>query len=142
MQDFGAEQTVDLDLNTFDDLDPAEIEGIEFKLVTENEAPMAAELQLYFQDTSGTVIDSLFAGGPAQAISAAPVGPDGRATGTARAETFIPMDVARFNKIKTADKAFFQAYFTTTDNGSKPVKILADADIRVKMGVRVKKRLE
>lgn len=142
VRDFAASDTIDLDLNELDDLDPADYEGVEFKLVTENELPMAAKMQLYFQDAAGTTIDSLFQNGPAEAIKAAPVGADGRPTTTARAETFIPMDVPRFNRLKSAERAFFNTYLTTTDDGQADVKVLSDSNIRLGMGVKVKRKFD
>ncbi len=141
-QNFASNDTLNLSFGDLDDLDPLEYEDAEFKLVTENEMPMGASLQLYFLDNQGVRTDSLFQNGQVEAIKAAPVDANGRATEAARVETFIPMTVARFNKIKDAKRAYVQLYFSTTDNGQKNVKLLADANLRLKMGLRVRKKFQ
>jgi hypothetical protein len=137
-RDFGAEQTLDLNFGDYSDLDTADIEQVEFKLVTENGTPIAANLQMYFLDDNGLAFDSLFTGNGALLMGAAPVNNEGVANGTTRTEHFIPMDIERFDRVRTAKKAYLKTSFTTAEGGNKIVKLLATNETTVKMGLKVR----
>jgi hypothetical protein len=141
VKNFGAEQIVDLNFSDFGSLDSANIEDVEFKLVTENGTPISSNVQMYFRDADHVVLDSLFDGGPKAIIQAAPINPDGTANGIKRTEEYIPMPAARFDRIRSAKEAYLRTFFTTADEGNTFVKLLADNKIVIKMGVKVKKRL-
>lgn len=143
VKNFGAEQTLNLNFGDNTSLDTAKIESVEFKLVTENGTPITNRVQLYFQDSLGMAIDSLFSDGPRDIMQAAPVGSDGLVTGIQRTETFVPMDVARFDRIRQAKTAYLKLAFSTytaPDGTQQPVKLLADMDVTFKMGLKVKTR--
>jgi hypothetical protein len=139
-KNFGAEQTLDLNFGDFGDIDTSNIQEVEFKLVTENGTPISSELQLYFLDDAGVAIDSLFNDGSRFIMQAAPVNGDGVATGVTRTENFIPMSIERFNRIREAKKAYLKTFFTTAEGGTVPVKLLADNQATVKMGMKVTTR--
>jgi hypothetical protein len=61
------------------------------------------------------------------------------ATGTERKESFIGMNINRFNRIRKAKTAYLKTAFTTAEGGEKSVKLLAQNQIAVKMGVKVTK---
>ncbi|MBK6929633.1 MAG: hypothetical protein IPH12_01775 [Saprospirales bacterium] len=65
VQDFGAEQTLDLNFGSYGDIDTAHIESVEFKVVTENQTPIATALQLYFLDENAQAVDFPFCRRPA-----------------------------------------------------------------------------
>jgi hypothetical protein len=140
-RNFGAEQTLDMDFGSFGSLDSANVENVEFKLVTENGTPVDINAQIYFRDEAGNNIDSLFNDGRHLIMQAAPINSMGEAQGSTRTETFINMDAARFDKIRASKTAFLKAYFTTAQGGSTPVRLLADNSTHVKMGVKVKKKI-
>jgi len=140
-KNFGAEQTIDLNFGEFGSLDSANIESVEFKLVSENGAPVDLNAQIYFRDEVGNNVDSLFDVGARNILNAAPVNAQGVATGATRTETFIPMTAARFDRIRTTKTAYLKAYFTTAQGGTVPVKLLADNSSTVKLGIKVKKRM-
>lgn len=142
-KNFGAEQTLELDFSDLESLDSSNVESVEFKLVTENGTPVDIDAQIFFRDEAENNVDSLFEGGPRKIMQAAPVNASGIAEGVTRTETFIPMDAARFDRIRTSTKtSFLKAYFTTAEGGTVPVKLLADNSTTLKMGIRVKKRIE
>lgn len=141
VKNFGAEQTMNIDFGEFGSLDSANIEDVEFKLVSENGTPISSTAQIYFRDAAENNIDSLFLGGAKEIIRSAPINDDGVAIGTTRTEEFIPMTTARFDRIRTAKDAFLKTNFTTAKDGSTYVKLLATDKIVVKMGLKVKKRL-
>ncbi|MCS7036909.1 MAG: hypothetical protein RMJ33_09010 [Saprospiraceae bacterium] len=141
-ENFGAEQTINANFGQFADFDTSRIEAVEFKIVTENNTPIGAALQLYFLDDQGRVLDSLFSGAtPPFVVKSPPVNANGVSIGTARAETFAPMDVARFSRVRQATSMRLNAAFTTAQGGQAPVKLLATQDIALRMGLKVKTRL-
>lgn len=140
-KNFGAEQTLDLNFGEFGSLDSARIESVEFKLVTENGTPVDINAQIYFRDENDNPVDSLFDEGSRNIMNAAPVNADGVADGITRTETFIPMIAERFEHIRTTKTAYLKAYFTTAEDGTVPVKFLADNSAVVKMGIKVRKRI-
>ncbi len=141
-EDFEAEQTLDINFGELADFDTSRIESVEFKIVTENSTPVGAALQLYFLDEDGRILDSLFsASTPPVVIQAPPVDVNGITTSTARAETFAPLDVARFNRVRQAKSMLLRAAFTTAQGGQVPVKLLATQGIAVRMGLKVRTRL-
>lgn len=139
-KNFGAEQTLDLNFGDYESLDTTKVEHVEFKLVTENGTPISAEIQLYFLDTAGVAIDSLFDDGTTVLMEAAPVNSDGVASGTTRTENFIPMTIQRFDRVRTAKQALLKTSFSTAQGGTVPVKLLANNEAIVKMGLKVKTR--
>ncbi len=140
-RNFGAEQTLNLDFGEFGSLDSANIESVEFKLVTENGTPIDIDAQIYFKDAAGNTVDSLFDQGGQKIMNAAPINALGTAEGSTRTETFITMTATRFDKIRATKTAFLKAYFTTAQGGTVPVKLLADNTAVVKMGIKVRKRI-
>lgn len=142
VRNFGAEQTLKLDFNSFGSLDSANIESVEFKLVTENGTPISSDMQIYFRDENEQILDSLFADGFRTVIRSAPINSDGITTGITRTEEFIPMTAAQFEKIRLSKDAFLKTAFTTANNGETFVKLLATDKITVKMGIKVKKRFQ
>jgi len=140
VQDFGAEQVLDLNFGSYTDVDTADIEAVEFKVVTENETPIASALQLYFQDANDQTLDSLFIGDPQFIMEAAPIDGNGNAVGSKRTETFVPMDVERFDRVRLAEKIFVKTFFTTANGGLVPVKLLATQNATIKLGLKIKTR--
>ncbi|MEO6037547.1 MAG: hypothetical protein ABIQ93_03970, partial [Saprospiraceae bacterium] len=100
--------------------------------------PISALLQMYFLDANANRIDSLFSSGPQPLLNAAPIDANGKATGTTRTENFIPMSASRFDRIRQAKKAFLQTSFTTAENGTVPVKLIATNKAVIKMGLKVR----
>lgn len=141
VKNFGAEQVLNLDFQELGSLDSAEIEEVEFKLVTENSTPISSNAQIFFRDADGNAIDSLFVGGPRDIIRSAPVNSEGIAEGTTRTEEFITMTAERFEGIRKAEDAFLKVFFSTANEGETFVKLLATDKIVIKMGARIKKRL-
>ncbi|MBK6993777.1 MAG: hypothetical protein IPH31_02195 [Lewinellaceae bacterium] len=141
VKNFGAEQTMNLDFGEFGSLDSADVEEVEFKLVTENGAPISSTVQIFFRDDAMNYIDSLFIGGPKEVIRSAPIDGNGVATGITRTEEFIKMSAARFDLISKSKDALLKTSFTTANGGNTFVKLLATDKIVVKMGIIVKKRL-
>jgi hypothetical protein len=137
-KNFGAEQTLDLDFGSYADLDSADIQEVEFKLVSENTTPITSDVQIYFRDENQRIVDSLFTGGAKPIMEAAPVNAAGISTGVKRTENFIPMSKARFDNIRKTKTAELKTSFTTANGGTQFVKLLANNSVTVKMGMKVK----
>lgn len=139
-KDFGAEQTLDLNFGDYGDIDTSHIEEVEFKLVTENETPISSALQLYFLDENGAATDSLFRSEPQFIMQAAPIDANGNATGQQRTETFVPMDIDRFDRVRQSKQLLLRTFFTTANDGQTSVKLLATQRSTIKMGLKVRTR--
>jgi hypothetical protein len=125
---FSVRDTFDLNLGDFDKVDYAE-----FKLVTENEMPVAIGIQGYFLDADGVILDSLYSEST-RVIAGAPVGLNGRPTGVQETVTYSDFPPARFALIKNAAKLEVVATFFTTTDGQQSVQILGDQKVNVRLG--------
>lgn len=136
---FDGRDTFDFDFSKFSE----NAKSAELKLITENGIPLGAEIQAYFLDKDNKVVDSLFTD-KKQIIGPAPVD---NLTGFPTANTFakvvtyIPMDEAKFAKLITAKRIATKALFSTSNNGQTAVKIAANQDIYIRMGMKVKPKL-
>jgi len=115
----------------------SEIAEGEFKLITENELPVAAELQLYFADDQGVILDSLFAA-TAQIVAAAPVDKEGDVTGSKETITFISVSAEKMDRLIKAHQIRVRAAFQTSNKGSQNVIIRADQFVHFRMGLKFK----
>jgi hypothetical protein len=141
-KNFGADQVLDVDFGSSRDLSLDQIDNAEFKLVVENSTPISTTAQVYFLDSRGvSVIDSLFTRPtPRMILTAAPVNNAGVASGTQRTENLIPMTPTRFERIRESRRVRIKTFFTTADNGSRPVKLLANQRALLKMGLKIKQK--
>lgn len=129
---FLAEDTFDIDLSAFESATEAEL-----KVITENSIPLGAKMQGYFLDESGRVLDSLFA--EAQGvITPAGVNAEGYSAEVSSATTFVELPKDKFAGVKPAKQLIIAASFSTTAEGTIPVKITNDQDLSIRMGMRVK----
>jgi hypothetical protein len=129
---FAATDTFDIDLTSFDAITEAE-----FKLIADNELPMEIDGQVYFQDESGVVIDSLFADGATRLVEAAPVDGEGNASGIVSKINYIPVPPEHFESLKKASQLILLADFSTYNEGEVSAKVLADQTISIRMGLKV-----
>ncbi len=133
---FDARDTFDLDFSKFTE----NAASAELKLITENGIPLGADVQCYFLDSQSNVIDSLFTV-KKQIVSPAPVD---ELTGfpkpnvLTKVVTYIPLDAARIAKLINTKKIATKALFTTSNDGLIAVKIAANQDIYIRMGMKVK----
>ncbi len=128
---FVATDTFDLNLGELNGVDFAE-----FKLFTENELPMDIELQGYFIDENGSVLDSLFTA-QQLVVRGASVNGQGISTGKAAQTNIVPFPEARFERIKNARRVAISASFSTINNGTRSIKVLAHQNIKIKLGAKL-----
>ncbi|RMG81710.1 MAG: hypothetical protein D6714_12505 [Bacteroidetes bacterium] len=115
------------------------VDGAEFKVVADNAIPLDIDMQFYFTDAEGNVLDSLLAG-PQRVIGAAQVNSSGIATEPMRTETFVPLDADHFAKIRDAEKVILNAWFSTINNGQTSVKVFSDQEVEIRMGAKLRTR--
>ena len=128
---FVARDTFAVDFDAYGDA-----KYVEFKLVAENQMPLQMDLQLFFADASGQVLDSLFQSLEG-VVDAAPVDMEGIVTEEAKTVTIIPLEAEKFNNVKAAKQLFMEISFSSYNDGGTPVKIFADQNLNVRMGMKV-----
>jgi len=125
---FGVSDTFDLDFTSLDRADYAE-----FKIITENSMPVAINLQGYFYDGNGVLLDSLFENDTA-VIEGAAVDQNGNPTTTNEVITFVDFPADRFASIKQVKQVEIVATFFTSTNGTQSVRIKDGQDVKIRMG--------
>ncbi len=113
-----------------------EVNFAEFKLFSENNIPLNIDLQLFFADENEQIIDSLFTG-ITPVVTAATVDADGNTIEKTIEEAFARVTDDRFERIKEARNLFLQARFSTPENGMRSVRVTADQDVKIGMGLKV-----
>ncbi|MFK7948697.1 MAG: hypothetical protein AB8G11_13985 [Saprospiraceae bacterium] len=135
VQDFTLIDTFALDL-TGDAIPEGEAE---FKIITDNGFPLDIDLQCYFLDAFGNAVDSLFLGSDTRLIQAAAIDGTGRVTESFETITFVDVTSDRVNSIRNqVSNIALLGRFNSTDNGSTPIRLYADYDLDVKIGVKIK----
>jgi hypothetical protein len=128
---FAALDTFDLNLGELNNIDFAE-----FKLFTDNEMPLDISLQGYFLNEQGQVIDSLYQQ-QQLVVRGAPVNNLGVSSGSNTQSSSAIFEAQRFSRIKEARKIAIQAAFSTINNGTSSIKVLANQNIRIKLGAKL-----
>lgn len=128
---FLAQDSIELDLNDFEDAN-----YVEFKLITDNSLPLDVDVQAYFLDENGTVLDSLL-DDRQRLVAGAPVDAEGNALEPVTTTTFVPLSADRFAKIKTASVILLNAVFSTVNDGEISVKIKEDQNIKIRLGAKL-----
>ncbi len=121
----------DVDFEEYGDVDYAE-----FKLFSENNIPLNIDLQLFFADENERIIDSLFTE-IAPVVTAATVDEDGNTLEQSTEEAFARVTEERFERIKAARNLFLRARFSTPEAGMRSVRVTADQDVKIGMGLKV-----
>lgn len=129
---FVVRDTFDIDFSPYD-----KIIGAEFSLVTENGLPLSVTLQGDFIEANGNQVSQLFAG-QQPVVGGAPVDANGFPTAPNRLVTTTEFDEAEVTALKTASRLIITATFSTTLGSNQSVRILADQEVDVKLGVILK----
>lgn len=130
---FGVLDTFDLDFSSLD-----EVKEVEFKLVADNNMPLAIDAQAYFLMADGSVIDSLF-DSQKRIVEAAPVNGDGIVTGQSTQSNYAVFDKVRADRLRPAKRLALRASFSTTGNGQQSVKAFSNQDAEIRMGMKLKR---
>lgn len=133
---FIARDTFELDFSTFESVSAAE-----FKLVTDNGLPLSVDIQGYFMNGRGIIMDSLLQS-QERVIAAAPVDPQGIVTGPSQETKYIDIAEDRFEFLRSAKKLLLVASFSTINDGSVPVKVLKEQSTDIRLGAILKVKNE
>lgn len=130
---FTVYDTIDINLNSSD----TEVSYVSFRLYTENQLPVDVKTQVYFMDSNLNILDSLNNDFNTNLIASAPIDGDGKSIGTTETTTDFEITEDRYNRIAAqATKVLLKASVSTTDDGIKSVRIHADDDLTMKLGVK------
>ncbi len=128
---FLAEDTFDINVQSFEKA----LEG-ELKIITQNSIPLGALMQGYFIDESGVKLDSLFTE-TSEIIAPASVDANGFSKESKSAVNYVSLSKSKLEAIKNAKQLIITAAFSTTADGSIPVKITNNQELAIRMGMRV-----
>ena len=129
--DFFTTDTFPINLGDFE-----EVNAVEFKLVSDNSLPLNVDVQGYFINESGVVLDSML-NGQERIVLGAPVDANGNVTNAIQAETFSNFEGERLEKLKAASDVLLQISFSTSTEGNQSVRVKSDQDVRVRIGAIV-----
>ncbi len=130
--DFVVRDSFSVDFSNYKDVSAAE-----FKLVADNALPLSVDVQAYFRDENGVVLDSML-DSRQRIIAAAPANALGVATTVEQKTTFAGFDALRFDRIRNAKDIFLTTSFSTYNDGDRSIKVLADQAVKVRIGVKIK----
>lgn len=133
---FALRDTTGLDLGELQELTEAE-----FKLIAENGIPIDADVQVFFLQENGAVLDSLFTDGP-QRIAAAQMNGDGISTTTVSTEQIIPYPPERLEAVRQASNLALDVRLSTSSSMGRNVQIYQDQDIAIRLGAIVRVQSE
>ncbi len=129
---FSIEKDADIDMSQVD-----EVAEAEFKLIANNELPVGMDLQFYFVNSAGEVIDSIF-DNTQNLLEAAVVNVFGDVVDAAEKTSFIPVSADRMIKIRESEKVIMNATFNTANGGDTAVRVLSTQEVQAKLGLRLK----
>jgi len=133
---FHLEQDEDFDLDLGETVD---LDYVVMRLYLENDFPVDLDVQIYYLDDMGAVIDSLFS--PRDLlVSSPPVDNDGRTIGFTTSIHDVNYTKARIDAIEKAKQIRIDASISTTKDGqTQPtVSFYEDYGLRVQLGVAAK----
>ena len=126
--------TVDLDFSSYD-----EVAEMEFKVFAENSLPLNVDIQAYMLDGSGMLIDSLLST-PQKLIDAAPVDAQGNVIEPKVHVLYIPIAGSRLDNLRNTRRIILNAGFSTYDAGNTSVKVYADQEVNIGVGLLLKQK--
>jgi hypothetical protein len=127
---FSVRDTYDIDFSGY----PA-VNSASFKLVADNGMPLAMDIQGYFLDASGQVLDSLLTNGSDRLVDAAAVNNQGLPIQPKRTVTNIDFPRERFARIRDSRRLLLLSSFSTSTNGQQSVQIKRNQETKVQIGV-------
>ncbi len=107
-----------------------------FNLALVNGFPLNANIQMYFLDNAGFVVDSLFS--TPHFIASGSVDANGKVTTPNAVQIKEIFDEARYKRVSTSDKAVIYAFFSSANNGTVPIKIYSSYKIKSNISINVK----
>jgi hypothetical protein len=121
---------------SFDGFGVEDMEQTYIKVKTVNELPLDAYIQIYFRDSNGNVLDSLFT--DRQLIKGAPVGSDGFTLSNAEKNVEVALNQAKIDRVESAVQLVMNAVMYTSDSGTVPVKFTVLDKLKINIGVNTR----
>lgn len=110
------------------------VEALELGFRVENAFPLQADLHLYFQDSTGVVLDSA----QLNMFDAAQVDASGNVTNPFTGDRLLTFTNDELNNIMKCDDIRVKIILNTSGGGSQIVRLLTSNYINMKVGVRTK----
>lgn len=117
------------------------IQSVLLKIKTVNSMPLDIQLQGYWLDSLGNMIDSLIIPDKRIARSGV-VDHHGEVTQQSTEYTEILYDKDRYNKVKRARRLLLEGYLLTTDQGNRPVKFFSHNALNLQLSILVNAKVE
>ncbi len=118
------------------DIEEGDFESANILVNITNQFPVNAELQVYFMDNDGVVLDSLL-DGPTQIIPTGTVDPATRRITVAQATHDIGLDADQIANLVKTDKIFIRAELATADaQNQTQVSIYKDYFMEISLGLK------
>lgn len=132
VKSFEERDTLDITLPSNKDVDHFEV-----RVIADNGTALNASLQTYFLDANNKVIDSLFASPTATLLKAGAVDASGKVTTAARQISNIQIDAAKMTRLQSTKKAILKYTFSTINNGTTPIRLYSNQEVKVKLSALV-----
>lgn len=129
-KNFAVTDTFDINMSNYQNVTYGE-----FKIITDNGIPIDVSLQGFFANANGSVIDSFYTVS-SLILRGAPVGSDGLPRSIQTNENVVKVEGDKLKHVLSAKKLIIRYTFSTSNNGSIPVKLTAAQDVRVRVGVK------
>jgi hypothetical protein len=136
VNEFTLEDTVEFDLDIID-----EIKEAEFKLRIDNGLPVAVGIQLFFQNSSGEIIDSLFSL-ESNLFEAGVMDNDGRVIASMAGEQIVNFPSERISPLTDATRIIVRGLLSTTEINGVGSKFYTDDEITFQLGIKALVMLE
>ena len=115
-----------------------EVDHVELKVIADNGTGLNAGLQAYFLDASNRIVDSLYSTATPQILlKASQVDAAGKVTAPTRQISYVKIDAAKLQRLQASKKAILKYTFSTVNDGTTPVRLMASQQIKVKLGAIV-----
>ncbi len=128
--------TVEVPFNEAEDF-ADNVERALLRINTLSHFPVDAALILYFADSAYNMIDSVLTDG-SYIISSGVVNADGKTISAVNTNNDIELDRERINSLFAANYLLLRSVMTTTDDANRNIKLYAEDEIQVRIGLRVK----
>jgi len=131
VENFTITDTLGISLDLYQKMDYANL-----KVITDNGFPVDVYTQLYFMDADYNVLDSLATDYNESLLASALVDASGRANEPTRKITEYELSEDRFSILKQDAKyLLLKTSFSTINNGQQSIRIFADNELGIKIGV-------
>lgn len=136
VNEFTLEDTVEFDLDIID-----KIKEAEFKLRIDNGLPVSVEIQLFFQNSSGEIIDSLFSL-ESNLFEAGMMDNDGRVIASTLGEQIVNFPSERISRLTDATNIIVRGLLSTAEINGVGSKFYTDYEITFQLGIKALVMLE